>query len=236
LRAEAAVVHCITTRDGPDFGGPADGPALAGRVEVAVARLGFDGAAWADQVHGGAVTEVDRPGLVGAADGLWTGRSGLALLGRSADCPLVLIAARVPLAATDRRRTVGLAHASWRSTAAGITGQVARALVAAGTDPRDLIAAVGPSAGPCCYEVGDDVRAIYRHEVDDSAAYFTRSRGRLMLDLWSANRDQLRRAGVPAASIHIAGICTICRHDIFASHRAEQGRAGRFAGIIGTLA
>ena len=68
--------------------------------------------------------------------------------------------------------------------------------MSAGADPRDLIAAVCPSAGPCCYEVGDDVRAIYRHKVDDSAAYFTRSRGRLMLDLWSANRDQLRRAVV----------------------------------------
>ena len=132
---------------------------------------------------------------------------------------------------------MGLAHASWRATAAGITERVAQALItASGADPADLVAAICPSAGPCCYEVGEEVRTVYRTSIGPHAeAYFRRRQDGLRLDLWAANSDQLCRSGLSPTSIHTAGICTICRNDLFASYRAEGHSAGRFAAIIGTI-
>ncbi len=237
LSALTGIVHRVTSRDGPDFAGPADTPQLADSIDQLAAELRLDGAAWADQVHGGAVREAAEPGLAGPADGLWSTRPGLGTLGRSADCPLVLLAAPVVRGEPRRRWAVGMAHASWRATAAGITERVAQALIAvSGAEPADLVAAICPSAGPCCYEVGEEVRAVYHTSIGPHAeAYFSRRQERLRLDLWAANSDQLCRSGLSPTSIHTAGICTICRNDLFASYRAEGRGAGRFAAIVGTI-
>ena len=237
LSALTGIVHRVTSRDGPDFAGPADDPQLANSVDELAAELRLDGTAWVDQVHGGAVLGATEPGLAGPADGLWSTQPGLGTLGRSADCPLVLLAAPRVRGEPRQRWAVGVAHASWRATAAGITERVARALIAvSGADPADLVAAICPSAGPCCYEVGEEVRAVYRTSIGPRAeAFFSRRQDRLRLDLWAANSDQLCRSGLSPTSIHTAGICTICRNDLFASYRAEGRGAGRFAAIVGTI-
>ena len=172
------------------------------------------------QVHGREVTFVDadsegRP----RCDVLVTRSPSRALLLRYADCTPVLLA-------DMRQRAVGVVHAGWRGSAVRAAEAGVRALAEAfGTDPRDVVAGVGPAIGPCCYTVGDDVVAAF----SDRPELFGDGR----LDLWEANRQALIGAGVPAEQIEVAGICTRCHADRFFSHRANKGQpAGRFAAVI----
>jgi YfiH family protein len=234
------VAHLVTTRQGPDVQRVRQDPATPGREIAQV--LGLKEAAFLEQVHGGAVLECVQAGQAGCADGLVTAATGLALLGKSGDCPIILIADR-------RRRAVGFAHASWRATVAGIAPAVVRRMVDLGCKVDDLVACICPSAGPCCYEVGEEVRAAALQGIGPHAARFfgcagpsgpapgnrgvTGSGGRLHFDLWRANTCALARAGLAAGAIHVAGICTLCRNDLFPSHRREGDAGGRFAAVIG---
>ncbi len=222
------VAHLVTTRQGPDVRQVRHDTATAGRQTATV--LGLEGVAFLEQMHGGDVPVCEQGGCVGFADGLVTAAKGLALLGKSGDCPIVLIADR-------RRRAVGFAHASWRATVAGIVPAVVRQMVELGSKPDELVACVCPSAGPCCYEVGDEVRDAALGGIGPHAAGFFRPgpSGKDHFDLWHANADALMRAGVVPQSIHVAGICTLCRNDLFPSHRREGEAAGRFAAVIGLL-
>jgi hypothetical protein len=229
LSALPGIVHVVTTRDGPAFGEHGDDPASGlGAGEVA-GVLGLPGVAWTRQVHGGTVLTVDRGGLAGEADALVTATPDLAVLGRSADCPLVLAAA--PRA--NGGWAVGVAHASWRSTVASITASMIEALARLGADPADVTAAIAPSAGPCCYEVGEDVREAALTTLGrDTDRFFARHGDRWHFDLWSANTAQLAAAGVDLARVTGSGICTICEGQRFWSWRAQREAAGRFAAAI----
>jgi len=223
------VAHMVTTRQGPDVQVVKHDPAAAGRQIAPV--LGLEAVAFLEQVHGGDVLVCERGGPAGHGDGLVTAAKGVALLGKSGDCPIVLLADR-------RRRAVGFAHASWRSTVAGIVPAVVERMVELGCDPADLVACICPSAGPECYEVGDEVREAAIRAIGPQAASFFRPgpRGRDHFNLWGANAEALVRAGLAPASIHIAGVCTLCRNDLFPSHRCEGPGAGRFAAVIGLRA
>ena len=220
------IPHLITTRQGPDVDLIRYDTAPAGRQIVAV--LGLHDVAFLDQVHDGQVLTCQGGGLAGAADGLVTSTAGLALLGKSGDCPLVLIADRQHLA-------IGFAHASWRATVAGIVPAVIGQMVALGCQAADLVACICPSAGPECYEVGEEVRVAAVEGIGPQAEAFFRPgpSGKDHFDLWSANVDALTRSGLGSQSIHVAGICTLCRNDVFPSHRREGNAAGRFAAVIG---
>lgn len=224
--AAIGVAHVVTTRRGPDLRQVRHHPIVAGR-QIAEA-LGLDEPAFLEQVHGGDVLVCEEGGRAGQADGLVTTVEGLALLGKSADCPIVLIADR-------RRRAVGFAHASWRATVAGIVPAVVGQMVELGCEPADLVACICPSAGPECYEVGEEVRDAALERIGSHAATFFQPglRGRDHFDLWRANADALARAGVTPVSIHVAAVCTLCRNDLFPSHRREGDAAGRFAAVIG---
>jgi len=220
------VAHLVTTRQGPDVDQVHHDPAAAGRQIAPV--LGLNDVAFLKQVHGGDVLVCRQGGQVGLADGLVTTTEGLALMGKSSDCPIVLMADR-------HGRAVGFAHASWRATVAGITLAVVGRMVELGCEPGDLVACVCPSAGPECYEVGDEVRAAAIRGIGPHAAAFFRPgpRGKAHFDLWHANVDALTRAGLNAHAVHVAGLCTLCRNDLFPSHRREGEAAGRFAAVIG---
>ena len=219
-----------TTASGPDFRPATDSPEQTTAVERLTRAAGLSGAAWARQVHGSIILRAEGPGLVGEADGLWTDIPGLGVVGRSADCPLVLLGG--PRA--DGAPAWGFAHASWRSTVLGITGRLAGILTAENVDPAAMHAWICPSAGPCCYEVGDEVRDRAIAGLGPSAErFFLPHADRWILDLWSANRDQLERAHVPAAAIGIAGECTICGRTRYPSYRREGAKASRFAAVIG---
>ncbi len=139
----------------------------------------------------------------------------------------------VPLLFADKRRgVVGAAHAGWRGTALGIAETTVRAMKDAfGCRARDITVAIGPSIGPCCFEVGDEVPRAFATQ--GWPAMVARGTRRLTVDLWSTNRHQLVESGVLSENIEVAGICTSCSVDRFYSHRAERGRTGRFALCIG---
>jgi copper oxidase (laccase) domain-containing protein len=178
------------------------------------------------QVHGGTVLYADAPGCRGEADALWTDRPGLGTVGRRADCPLVLVMLPGP------RPCWGFAHASWRSAVRGITGALVAAMADAGGDPAGGSAIVCPSAGPCCYEVGDEVRDEALARLGPVAGNcFAPDGGRWLMDLWRLARGQLRSAGLPADGIHLAGACTLCTTD-YPSHRRQGAGADRFAAVI----
>jgi len=112
---------------------------------------------------------------------------------------------------------------------------VARATVDAlsrafGSVPADLVAAVGPSIGPCCYEVGAEVRERFGAH---AGAWFTAGpRGRPHLDLWRATSDQLLAAGLPPEHVHLSRLCTATWPAVFYSYRREGSGTGRMAGVI----
>lgn len=219
------VAHLVTTRQGPDVQQVRHDPAAAGR-EIARA-LGLEEAAFLEQVHGGKVVVCEQGGCAGFADGLVTTTKGLVLVGKSGDCPIILIGDR-------RGRAVGFAHASWRATVAGIAPAVVRRMVDLGCDAGDLVACICPSVGPECYEVGEEVRAAAIDGIGPQAATFFRPgpAGKPHFDLWHANTEALIGAGVPSYSIHVSGVCTLCRNDLLPSHRCEGDAAGRFAAVI----
>ena len=182
------------------------------------------------QVHGAAVLDADaidtaRPP---EADGLVSRDPRKLLTIRVADCAPWLIA--------DARLGVAAAvHAGWRGTAAGIAGAaVSRMRELFGSRPGDLIAALGPSIGPCCYEVGAELIEIFRergHGESELHRWF-RPGEHLRLDLWAAGRDQLEAAGIPATAVLVSGLCTACHAEWFYSYRQEGAAAGRLVGFI----
>ena len=171
------------------------------------------------------------------ADVLVTDEPDIAVAVRAADC--------VPLLMADTRSgAVAAVHAGWRGTAAGAAVAAVQALAREfGSKPEDLVVAIGPSIGPCCYEVGTELVDAFaaaghaRHLIDRWFLALppqrgSRERPKLRLNVGGANRDQLILAGVPEESIHACGLCTAMHLDVLTSFRAEQEKAGRMAGII----
>jgi hypothetical protein len=212
------------------------GDALEAVVANRARALGAMGRPVADhveaaQVHGrevALVTRAHRGEIVPGADGLISTDPAVVVAIHCADCvPILLVDAR--------RRVVAGVHTGWRGTAAGMAAAAVAAMVAnCGTDPRDLVVAIGPSIGPCCYEVDAPVVERlggwpwYRAVLAPSGRP-----GRWMLDLWEANHRQLVDAGVPAPSIATAGLCTAHHPALFFSHRRD-GPTGRMAAMITT--
>ena len=194
-----------------------------------------------------AATKEHRGTLIDQADGIITNEVDLPLTQRFGDCTPILIY-------DPTHHAVGLAHAGWRGTVAGMASSLVQAMVVHyGSDPAELAAVVGPAIGPCCYEVGDEVVDAVRQAFPDTAPVLRAPRGssfedhsgveagepnpgsnghasRLHFDLWEANRWQLAQAGV--RQIEVAGVCTSCRRDLFFSHRGDHGRTGRFGAVV----
>lgn len=187
-----------------------DADAVDRNREILAAAIGvpLEAVVQGRQVHG---TRVERRATAGGAieeaDGQATAEPGLAALVLAADClPIALIAPGA----------VAMVHAGWRGLAAGVVEEGVRAVRELGGE-TEVQAAIGPGAGGCCYEVGEDV-----------AAAFGRPAGRL--DLKAVARERLTAAGVVA--VHDAALCTICGDPgLFFSHRRDGGITGRQAGI-----
>jgi purine-nucleoside/S-methyl-5'-thioadenosine phosphorylase / adenosine deaminase len=145
---------------------------------------------------------------------------------RVADCvPLLIADPSGGLAAA--------AHAGWRGTLADVAGTAVGAFVTSGHDPAALVAAMGPSIGPCCYRVGQEVREAFDGRWPDTRdAWLIARDGELFLDLWAANRDQLLRAGLLPGRIFTSALCTACHPAWFFSHRRDGPGTGRMAGYI----
>ncbi len=187
-----------------------------------------------------------------AGDGLITDTPGLLLGILTADClPVILV--------DKKNRAVGVFHAGWRGTVKRIVekgvGEMQRHFR---SDPRKMIAAIGPGVQACCYQVGEEVRQKFEAQFGYAAKLFrevkesdpvrekypmlfltARAPGHselpvnLFLDLVEANRRQLIDAGVPAKNIDASSPCTACCTDLLFSHRAEKGVTGRLMAVVG---
>jgi len=159
------------------------------------------------------------------ADAVVSDANGPTFFLTAADC--------TPLLFWDPERgIIAAAHAGWRGTAGGIALHTIRVMVRDfGSDPGNIRAAVGPSIGPCCYTVGDDVIRTFA-EWDLQPVLF-RDHATTRLDLWQTNTNQLLSAGLRLENIELACLCTACNLARFYSHRAEAGQTGRMAVAIG---
>lgn len=197
---------------------------------------------FAKQVHGSDIARVEN-GFEGAfddTDALTTDALQTPLVILTADCAAVFVFDPV-------KNAIAIAHAGWRGTVAGIAAKtVKRMQKEYGSSPGDLLAGIGPSIGPCCYEVGEEVIITVETKLPDyteeilvqpdmaSAGSFRAAvnEDHRHFDLWRANELMLVDAGVPENNIEIARLCTACRTDLFYSHRAEKGVTGRFGGLL----
>lgn len=186
------------------------------------------------QVHGHtvAVAETNRSQRwhLPEADAVVSRDPSSALVVRVADCAPILLGDR-------RSGAVAAVHAGWRSTMQRIVAAAIDTMKAQfGSNPADLVAAMGPSLGRCCGEMGEEVVDAFRaagHPADDLERWFERAPGRKPhFDLWQANRDQLARSGLPEAQIFSADLCTRTHATRFHSYRAAGPHAGRMAAVI----
>ena len=186
------------------------------------------------QVHGRTVvvSSDDRWGRwqPPAADAIVSRDPSSALVVRVADCAPILLGDR-------RTGAVAAVHAGWRSTMQRIVAAAIDTIRAQfGSNPADLVAAMGPSLGRCCGEMGEEVVEAFRaagHRESDLERWFVRAAGRKPhFDLWQANRDQLSRCGIPESQIFSADLCTRTHASRFHSYRAAGQHAGRMAAVI----
>jgi YfiH family protein len=181
------------------------------------------------QVHGCTTVQasLQPPAHAPEADGVMTDENGVALVVQVADC--------VPLLMADSRtKAIAAVHAGWRGTAANIAAAAVRRLEQQyGSRPEDLVAAIGPSIGACCYQVGPEVRDAFG--AADADGWFSpdpNRSDRLRFDGAAANRDQLIAAGLSPANVHLARLCTMTHLSHFYSYRAEGATTGRLLGVI----
>ena len=178
-----------------------------------------DGATMAWQRHGATVTRAQPRGIVTPGtvydhcDGLWSDEPGRAMLLLTADCIPIALAR-----SGDEAPAVGILHAGWRGLLAGLVGTGVRAI-----GPRDLVAAIGPSIGPCCYDVGEEVATPFREAFGDDVVRDGK------LDLWTSAERALRAAG--CEHVERFDLCTSCDAKRFFSHRRDNGKTGR-QGVI----
>ncbi|MEP6782519.1 MAG: peptidoglycan editing factor PgeF [Acidobacteriota bacterium] len=163
------------------------------------------------------------------ADAIISNQPGLVLAVMVADC--------VPILLADSRNGAAAAiHAGWRGTCARVASTAIDLMRREfGTDPADLVAAIGPSVGGDDYEVGEALVAAFElagHDRKHIDRWFTRPGGKLHLDLWAANVDQLIDAGLDAGDIFLCGLSTVSHPEIFDSYRVAGEKAGRMAGMI----
>jgi YfiH family protein len=189
-------------------------------------RLGFDRVVRVKQVHGDAVVWADDAGTPWPeADAMWTTTPGLLLGVAAADCVPILIA--------DPSGPIGAAHAGWQGTSRRIAVRLVEALARNGADPARLVAAIGPSIGPCCYVIDEARAATIRERLgaDSGDVLFAGPDGRPVFDLWAANAQQLEQAGV--RTIERCGVCTQSGGADVWSYRGDKGTGGTGLGIIG---
>lgn len=173
------------------------------------------------------VTEADagkgivRDSDIEDTDGLVCNTPNMALVVFSADC--------IPVLLYDReRRVIAAVHSGWRGTVQRIGAAAVEVMEKEfGSRPSDIVAAIGPGIGPCCFEFGSDAPEYFERK------YLTeREDGKFLVDIWEMNRDVLTKCGLKPQNIDISGVCTVCNSDRYYSYRTHKDKTGRQAAVI----
>ena len=203
---------------------------LAATIVISLADFTFG-----KQIHSGTVTIVteqmrgcgaaDYDSAVEATDAMVTDVPGLCLTVLTADCVPVLLF-------DPQKRVVAAVHAGWRGSVKLIARKTVEILKQEfDCKPTDLLAGIGPSIGPCHYEIGPDVISEVEGTFGDIDGYIIKNKssdGKGYFNLWKANKWQIMEAGIPARNIEVARICTYCNTGMFFSARHAKGKTGRF--------
>jgi len=186
------------------------------------AGMSFENAVYLKQVHGNTIYEVTENnfnqirGLEG--DGLITRAVNIPIGIFTADCVPILIYDRV-------KRIASALHGGWKGTELGIVKKAVGIMCEEmGSDPENILSAIGPCIGKCCFEVGEDVAVRFSSSTERD--------GKLYVDLAAENIDQLKSCGVPEKNISTSGICTYCNRDMLYSYRRDKGVTGRMGSFI----
>ena len=250
LFPENIAVHAISTRQAGVSQKPYDFLNLAFHVGDDAAAVRENRAIFANslemkaedivspqQVHGDRIMRVtaahlgmgamDYESAIRETDALITNEPGLPLMLCFADCTPVLFL-------DPEHKAVGIAHAGWKGTLCKIGRKTLEAMHKEfGTEPSECLAGIGPSIGPCCYEIGDEiVDACQKAFPRNAEKLLIEKDDRMHLNLWAANRLQLMEAGMLPENIDSADTCTSCEHHWYFSYRADGGTTGRIAAMI----
>ena len=202
------------------------------------------------QIHSDLVRRLDAPADEAVwADAVVTDHPALLLAVQTADC--------VPILLVDtKKRAVAAVHAGWRGTIRRITAKaVGHMRMHFASEPADLLAAIGPAIGNCCYEVGTEIAADFLSQFADAPDFFDEFRTgdepnpvqwlnqmppghqpppkNVLLDLHRANESQLKQAGVQVRNISVSNLCTACRPDLLFSYRKQGRKSGRMMAAVG---
>jgi len=248
LAAIPYLLHFVTTRAGGFSLPPYDSLNLGlhtsdnpEHVRANRARLAFetgidsDKFLYASQVHSGDVKVIDQQaiddGILSEApqtDATITNLTGICLMVMVADCvPVILF--------DPEKRVSAVVHAGWQGTVKHITTNTIHVMKSRfGCNPERILAGIGPSIGPCCYEVGEEVKAVVAQSFGTTEGYLVKkdNYSKPFFDLWYANHTQLTGAGLDPKNIETAALCTQCHSGTFYSSRAGKGITGRFAAGI----
>jgi YfiH family protein len=219
LEAIPGLVHGFEQRS--QGRGAEDREATRHRVREALASRGA--LHLLTQVHGAAVVRAPYDGCP-EADAAAADAPGVLLGIETADCLPVLLVDPVA-------RRVAAAHAGWRGTAQDVAVRAVEALEARGSRPQDLVAALGPGIGACCYEVGDELRASFGALAEH--VFRPGPRGKPHLDVREANRLKLVAAGLVPGNVHHVAECTYCIPGRYHSYRRDGRGAGRMISFVG---
>lgn len=207
---------------------------LAGTLGIPLTNL-----TTAKQIHDGHVKIVsdalrgkgstNYKGAINATDAMVTNAPNICLMILLADC--------VPILFCDpSKRVIGVAHAGWKGTLRFVAHNTVKVLREHfGCSPQDIVVGIGPSIGPCCYQVRQEVLSQVEHVLGtrQDCIRHESANGKGYFDLWTANLKQLLQAGIPEKNIEMAETCTSHHPNLFFSHRHEKGKTGRFgAGIV----
>lgn len=241
------ILHCFTTRKGGVSNGSFESMNIGfstgdkdenvkRNIEIMAERLSInvydivetnqthtDTILYVDEKYKGKVFE-DSP--FKDVDGIFTDKRNLALMSFHADCTPVFYYDPV-------KKIIALAHAGWRGTLLNITGKMVREFVNKfNSDPKDIITAIGPSLGSCCFEVDKDVADLFLNKDEEFKNYMEIKDPKYHFNLWEVNKYLLMKEGIKEENIEVSGICTKCNNDMFFSHRGQGGKRGLLAGVL----
>lgn len=198
-----------------------------------VFNVGLENIVVSNQVHGTNIAVLEDINFYkenvypNGVDGLLTDKTNIVLVTYYADC--------VPLFFLDpNKKVIGLAHGGWRGTVQNIGGKMVNLMKEKyNSSIDDILVAIGPSIGPCCYEIGIEVYDEFKKRFEFCNEIFkSTNKNKWHLDLWEANKKILMKSGIHEENISISNLCTSCNNDIFYSYRKEMGIKERMVAAI----